>query len=189
MKIAGIVRDTAATPVDNVEISIAAIERRVCSGADGTFHFENVKPGRYALRPRKVGYAPQMRSVVVDEAGGVSTFVLIPFLRVLEPVVSSASRGGLSGVVGDTAFNAISGANVRVVGHGQRASTDSTGAFYIPLQPGRYVVTIEQPGFDYKLMSVIIPPDGGAESRYFFPRWRDRDRFARRTISRTSSND
>jgi hypothetical protein len=168
-KIAGIVRDTGAVPVEKVEITIPALSRRAFSGADGTFRFEDIKPGTYDLRARKVGFAPQVRPVVVDTAGGVIGFSLVPFLRVLEPVVSSASRGGLSGIVGDTAFNAIPGAEVRVVGHGQQASTDATGAFYIPLQPGSYVVSIQQSGFDYKLVSVIIPPDSGRRITVFLP--------------------
>jgi hypothetical protein len=168
-KISGIVRDTSAIPVEKVEIIIPSLAKRTSSGADGTFHFDDVKPGTYDLRARKVGYAPQIRSVVVDSTGGVSTFSLVPFLRVLEPVVSSAARGGLSGTVGDTAFNAIPGAEVRVIGHGQRATTDSDGTFYIPLRPGSYVVAVQQTGFDYKLVSVIIPPDSGRRITVFLP--------------------
>jgi hypothetical protein len=79
----------------------------------------------------------------------------------LLPVVSSASRGGLSGVVGDTAFRPLPGAEVRVVGHSDATFTDSTGAFYIPVRPGTYTVSISEPGYDFKVVGVIVPPDSG----------------------------
>jgi hypothetical protein len=71
----------------------------------------------------------------------------------------------LSGVVGDTSFNALSGVEIRVMGHEQYAATDSTGAFYIPIKPGSYLLSVRQPGFGYRLVSVIVPPDSGQRIR------------------------
>src|SRR6188768_2118544 len=73
-KIAGIVRDTFAIPLDSVEISIIKLQRRLFSKSDGTFRFENVPPGEYDVRARRIGYGPQIRTLVVDTAGGAVAF-------------------------------------------------------------------------------------------------------------------
>jgi hypothetical protein len=160
-KIAGIVRDTSAIPIDSVEVSIVSLQLRTFSKSDGNFRFENVKPGTYDVRARKLGYAPQIKSMVVDSMGATGAFALLPLPHVLRPFVTTVGRGGLSGVVGDTAFNALVGAEVRVLGHGHVTKTDSMGAFYFALRPGSYVVNFKQPGFANRLVSVIVPPDSG----------------------------
>src|SRR3954468_20137986 len=67
--IVGIVRDTLALPVDGAEISIVDLKRRVFAGSDGKFRFDDIKPGEYAVRARKLGYGPQIRTIMVDEDG------------------------------------------------------------------------------------------------------------------------
>jgi outer membrane receptor protein involved in Fe transport len=39
--------------------------------ADGTFRVEGLRPGRYAVRVRALGYAPLVRTVTVPDSGGV----------------------------------------------------------------------------------------------------------------------
>ncbi|HEY9226682.1 MAG TPA: carboxypeptidase regulatory-like domain-containing protein [Gemmatimonadaceae bacterium] len=168
-KMSGMVRDTAATPIDRVELSIPQLQRRAFSNADGTFRFDDIKPGKYEVRARRIGYAPQVQEIVVDSLGGVGVFALLPTARRLLPVVSSATRGGLSGTVGDTAYHALPGATVRVLGHSQTVQTDSAGGFFIPLAAGSYLVSVKRTGFDYKLVSVIIPPDSGRSVTVFLP--------------------
>jgi hypothetical protein len=80
---------------------------------------------------------------------------------VLPPVVTSSPRGGLSGVVGDTAFHLIRGAEVYIVGSGRRARTDSAGTFFLDVMPGSYMVQITGAGFTRRLLSVTIPKDSG----------------------------
>jgi hypothetical protein len=160
-KMAGVVRDTTGFPVDGVEITIASSHRRAVTAGNGAFQFENIAPGSYEVRARKLGYAPQVRTIVVDSAGGAGAFAMMPVPFALLPVISSAARGGLSGVVGDTAFHPLPGAEVRVVGHSDFTMTDSTGAFYLPVRPGNYTVSISQQGFDFKVIGVIVPPDSG----------------------------
>ena len=160
-KIAGVVRDTTGFPIDGVEITIASSHRRAVTVGNGAFQFENIAPGSYEVRARKLGYAPQVRTIVVDSAGGAGAFAMMPVPLALLPVISSAARGGLSGVVGDTAFHPLPGAEVHVVGHSDFTLTDSTGAFYLPVRPGNYTVSITQQGFDFKIIGVIVPPDSG----------------------------
>jgi len=164
-KLVGVVRDTTGVPIDSVEVSIPSLQRRSFTKLDGSFLFGDIKPGKYQVRARKIGYAAQTREFVVADSGGTGAFALLPLPYVLRPVITSAGRGGLSGVVGDTAFNALVGANVRLLGKSASTKTDSLGQFYLPLQAGSYLVRVTQPGFVDRLVSVIVPKDSGQRIR------------------------
>ena len=157
----GVVTDTAGTPIDSVDVYISSLQLRAPSTADGSFRFEKIKPGRYDVSARRIGYLPQVHRVVVGENGGAVRFSLVPAPRTLPPVVTSAVRGGLSGAIGDTAYNIITGAEISVVASDHRAVSDSTGSFFIPLNPGKYMVRVRRPGFESRLVSVTIPSDSG----------------------------
>jgi len=157
----GIVVDTAGNTIAGVEITIPDLERRLFSREDGTFRFDSIPRGEYSMRARKLGYAPQVREFSVDTAGGVAEFELLPIAHTLPPMVSSAARRGLAGVVGDTGFNPIAGADVRVLGGGMETQTDSMGTFFMPVHSGTYMVSIRKSGFADRLVSVAIPADSG----------------------------
>lgn len=159
--IVGVARDTAAVPIEGAELSIVDLKRRVFAGVDGKFRFDDIKPGEYAVRARKVGYAPQIRTVKVDEDGGVTEFALLPIPQAMQPVIVSAARGGLGGIVGDTAFKAQRGAVVRLLGTGHMAETDSSGRFFFNVRPGQYFIGIKEPGFVEKTLMVRVPKDSG----------------------------
>jgi hypothetical protein len=164
-KLVGVVRDTTGIPIDSVEVSIPALQRRGVTKLDGSFIFADIKPGKYGVRARKLGYAPQIREMVVADSGGTGAFALLPLPYVLHPVVTTVGRGGLSGVVGDTSFNALAGAMVRVIGTDAYATTDSLGQFFIPIRDGSYMVRVQQDGFAERLVSVIVPRDSGQRIR------------------------
>jgi hypothetical protein len=157
----GIVRDTFGFPIEGVDVTIPRYQRRTISRVDGTFRFDELRAGKYEVRARRIGYAPQVRTITVDSLGGIGDFELLPLARALPAVVSSAARGGLSGVVGDTAFQSLPGAEVRVLGKDMVAETDSGGAFYLPVREGRYMVSITKPGFADRVVGVTIPSDSG----------------------------
>jgi hypothetical protein len=159
--IIGVARDTGAVPIEGVELSIVDLKRRVFAGVDGKFRFDDIKPGEYSVRARKVGYAPQIRTVNVDEDGGVSEFALLPIPQPLEPVVVNAARGGLGGVIGDTSFKALKGALVRLLGAGRMVETDSTGHFFFDVRPGRYFIGVKEAGFADKTLMVRVAKDSG----------------------------
>lgn len=160
--ITGIVVDTADVPVDSIEIFITALQRRAFTDVNGAFRFADVRPGTYELRARRLGFAPQIRRVTVDRQQGATTkFMLLRISHALPAVVSSTTRGGLSGVVGDTAFNAIPGAAVRVLASDRRTVSDSEGAFFLDVKPGKYMVEVTRPGFSRRLLSLTVPYDSG----------------------------
>ncbi|MEO7457963.1 MAG: carboxypeptidase-like regulatory domain-containing protein [Gemmatimonadaceae bacterium] len=169
---AGTVKDTLANPLEGVEVTIPRLQKRVFTKDDGTFRFDDVKPGKYSMRARKVGYAPQVRDFEVEEEGGTGEFELMPVARALPAVVTSAARGGLSGVVADTGYNTVAGAMVSVLGKSMSTLTDSSGGFFLPAPPGSYMVSIRKDGFAEKVASVRIPADSGRHMRAMLGPWR-----------------
>ena len=159
--IGGVVRDTLGNPIDSVDILVASLKRHALTDANGTFRFDDIKPGTYDLSARKLGFFPQVRRVKVGDDGGSIAFELVRTAYALPPVVTTATRLGLSGVVGDTAYNIVSNAEVSVLATDRRTRSDSTGAFYLDVKPGHYVVRVARPGYSPRLVSVTVPADSG----------------------------
>lgn len=159
--IAGIVVDRDGRGLDSVTVFVSQVRKTASTRPDGTFLVPDVKPGTYIIAARRLGFRAQARPVIVGEQGGTAVFVLLPMEQRLPPVVSSSPRGGLSGVIGDTAFGVVAGARIEVMGEGARAESDSAGLFHIPIRPGRYMVRVSAPGFATKVVSVSIPRDSG----------------------------
>ena len=157
----GIVTDTLGNPVDSVELVISSVKRHAMSASDGTFRFDDIKPGPYQVLARRLGYYPQVQSATVDEKGGVVSFSILQGFRALPPVVVSAGRGGLSGVIGDTAYNIVEGAQIAVIASDHRVASDSMGRFFLDLKPGKYMVNVTRLGYRSRLVSVTIPNDSG----------------------------
>jgi hypothetical protein len=159
--IVGVVLDTLGNPVDSADLFIASLKRHTLSGPDGTFRFNDVKAGPYEIAARRLGFYPQVQATTVDDKGGVVSFSLLPGIRALPPVVTSVVRGGLSGVIGDTAYNIVSGAEISVAASDHRTVSDSTGKFFLDLKPGKYMVSVARPGYRSRLVSVTVPNDSG----------------------------
>ncbi|MEP6618294.1 MAG: carboxypeptidase regulatory-like domain-containing protein, partial [bacterium] len=159
--IIGVVRDTTGQRVDSVELLIPNLKKKAVSKADGTFRFDDVDPGRYAVSARRIGYLPQVRFVVVGNGGGGMAFDIVPVVHLLQPVLTNSARGGLSGVVGDTAYNVLAGAEVWVITSGQKVFTDSTGKFFMDIHPGKYMIRVSREGYGARMMSVSVPEDSG----------------------------
>jgi hypothetical protein len=157
----GIVRDTAGIPIPGAEVIIPGLQKRLVTNAEGVVRFESIRKGKHTMRARKVGFAPQIREFQLDSAGGVAEFVLAPMIAVLQPMVVASERPGISGVVGDTAFEPIAGAFVRLMGEGDHVETDSAGRFYFPAKGGTHTLAISKVGYDPKLVSVNYPADSG----------------------------
>jgi hypothetical protein len=159
--IVGVVTDTLGNPLDSADVLVASLKRRTLTGSDGTFRFDDVKPGGYELSARKLGFFPQVRRARVGDAGGTVAFELVRTSYALPPVVTTSTRIGLSGVVGDTAYNIVANAEVSVLATDRRTQTDSTGAFYLDVKPGRHVVRVARAGYAPRMVSVTIPEDSG----------------------------
>jgi hypothetical protein len=157
----GIVVDTMGNVIEGVEVTIPQLVKRQFTRPDGTFRFDSVAKGKYTMRAKKIGYAPQVREFMVDSAGGVAQFQLLPLITALPAMVSSAGEQGVSGTVMDMNNNSVAGANVRLLGTGEHSTTDGDGSFFIPIRGGRYIVGVEHAGYTAKLVGVTVPKDSG----------------------------
>lgn len=162
--VAGVVSDTADARLSGVELSIAQLHKRASSGDDGTFRFPDVGPGTYSVRARRLGFAPQVHEVTVGKEGGVVTFELVPLARTLVTTVVTAARGGLSGIVADTAYAGIPGVTVHVLGSSPlHTETDSTGRFFVPARAGNYMVQFGKTSYEPRILGITIPADSGKQ--------------------------
>lgn len=153
--------DTSHLELDNVEVFIREPKRHARSAANGRFHLDSLPPGNYPLIVRRIGYEIAMQTITVTDSGGIARFCLIPDVQALQPMITSSFRGGLSGVVGDTTYAMVPGAEIRVMGAGLHAISDSAGAFHIPLEKGTYAVVVSKKPYGQQLFSVTIPKDSG----------------------------
>jgi hypothetical protein len=161
--IVGIVLDTAHHALDNVSVVVKKPRRQARTGADGRFKLPDLDPGTYELTVHRLGYEITVASYVVTDTGGVARFCMIPEARGLAAMVTSAKRGGLGGIVGDSTYKMLPGAKVYAVSAGQYATTDSAGGFYLPLKPGTYAVQVSKEGFGKQILSVTVPRDSGRQ--------------------------
>jgi hypothetical protein len=177
--IVGIVLDSANRPIENANVGIRIPRREARSGTNGQFTLQDLEPGSYEVAVRRLGYETTVARYVVADSGGVARFCLVSEARSLAPMISSVSRSGLSGIVGDSTYKAITGAEVRAVGENRMTQTDSTGSFYLPLKPGTYAIWVIKKGFDRQTLSVTIPPDSGRQVAVWLgPPRPDKNRFA-----------
>lgn len=163
----GVATDTSANPIDSVEISIPNLKVRVFTDIDGKFRFDDLRPGKYEVRARKIGWAPQIRTMKVESDGGTGTFELLQLEHALPAMIVTVARGGISGIVGDTTFHPLTGVTVRLAADGMTALTDSMGAFHFDVEAGQYFLTVERRGFLSKLVTVRVPKDSGRRVTVF----------------------
>lgn len=161
--IRGAVIDSAGRPIENADVSVEQLKLRTRTGADGRFLFVGVKPGRYDVGVRSIGYESGATRVTVRDSVAVVQFALRRTVFSLPARVTTANRGGLSGVIADTGYAALADVRVRVVGADQETLTDAKGAFFLPVKPGRYLLRLEREGYARQLVGVTIPESEGRE--------------------------
>ncbi|MCC6242643.1 MAG: carboxypeptidase regulatory-like domain-containing protein [Gemmatimonadaceae bacterium] len=159
--ITGVVTDTLGMPLADVELVIDALRRRARTRDDGSFRFDSIPIGTHALNARKLGYVASAYRVRVREDGGSVYIRMIRYTTVLPSMVTRATSIGVSGVIGDTAFRALPDVSVSILGGGKRVTTDSSGAFFVPLSPGRYMVRLEREGFARQTIGVTVDDTAG----------------------------
>jgi hypothetical protein len=157
----GMVTDTLGQPLADVSVELASVKRRTRTNADGGFRFDSLKAGTYEVATRKLGYVAEIYGVVVRPEGGSLYIKMIRLATYLPSMVSKAERGGLSGIIGDTAYRPVGGVKVKILGSSFATESDSTGAFFVALTPGQYMVVLERDGFARQRVGVSIPENEG----------------------------
>ena len=136
------VTDTLGTLIADVAVVITKLRRQTRTRADGSFRFDSVPSGTYELSARSIGLLAGAYRVTVGRDGAS---VVIPMIRLgyaLQARVTVADRGGLSGVIADTSYRALQDVEVSIMRGVHRTQTDSTGAFFLTLKPGSYMMEL-----------------------------------------------
>lgn len=89
----------------------------------------------------------------------------MPAAVLLPTIVVQGQRGGIYGKVGDTAYRALPGAQVTLLGPGgSEVLSDSLGSFAFPkLSDGTYMLRVSKPGFTERRISVELRSGKGKE--------------------------
>lgn len=165
--LAGTVRDTSNAPIEGAEVTIPRLQRRIMTAENGTFRLGDLPRGKYEMRARKFGYAPQVREFEITAEGGIAEFELLPLPYSLPSVVTSVVRGGIMGVIADTSYAPLAEVEVRLAGKYMTSLTDSMGTFFIPAPPGNYMVAMKKAGYADRVTGVTVPDDSGRFVRTF----------------------
>lgn len=75
--LAGVVRDSAGTPLSNVQVLLATLQRTTTTDADGEFFFRGLSAGSYHLDSYRLGYAPGHTEVVIPATGDTVRVVIV----------------------------------------------------------------------------------------------------------------
>jgi len=159
----GTVVDSLGRPVEDADVAIFQLQRRFRTGLEGKFVFDNIKPGKYTITTKRIGYLADTRKVSVGDKGGSLQITLKRAAFSLPSVITTAERGGLSGVIADTGYRPMPGVKVHVIGTSHQVETDSVGAFFAPVPPGHYLVDVTRNGYDRQLISVTVPANAGRQ--------------------------
>jgi len=75
--LAGVVRDTAGTPLPHAQVVIIGLNRGTSSNTAGEFFFDAVSPGRYEVYATLIGYAPARVAVVIPDGSDAPVRITI----------------------------------------------------------------------------------------------------------------
>ena len=155
--------DGTGRPVPDADVFVVQLDRTVRSGLNGVFRLSPVPAGRYTVGVRKLGHLPTNATIFAAVDAVPADIELVVITTRIAPVVTTARRGGLSGVVSDTGLRPLARAQVKPAGSGRSVRTDAAGRFFIDLRPGTYMVSVVRDSFARQTLAVTIPKDSGRE--------------------------
>jgi hypothetical protein len=174
--VTGIVRQVGdSLPLVGAEVLLGT--RRAQTNERGRFRIDSVAPGSYTLVVRQIGSRVLRRQLTITESSPTDlALYLLPAAQLLPTMIVEGRRTGLYGSVGDTAYRAIEGARVTVLGSGGgERLTDSLGRFgFSDLPGGAYMVRVTMPGYVERRLVVDLPKGQGRELGFLLPAGRDR---------------
>ncbi|HVZ49052.1 MAG TPA: carboxypeptidase-like regulatory domain-containing protein, partial [Gemmatimonadaceae bacterium] len=160
--VVGVVVDSMGRAVPGVTVYIDSRRRQVQTGDDGTFRFDGIRADTVTVATRKPGFFPEAKRVRMGPDGASAIFPLVPRVTSLPAAITEGTASGLGGIVSDSALRPLAGAQVQLVGSGAAvATTDSSGAFFVNVGPGHYLVRVADQGHVSQLVGVTIPDRGG----------------------------
>ena len=128
--LAGVVRDSVGTPLSNVQVHLATIQRTTTTDAAGEFSFGHLPAGTYHLDSYRLGFAPGHAEVVVPAEGDTLRVVIVMHqtpLRLQSVQVTAA-------VTGDT--RTVTQSTVELSGQALSRNLGATVAQTLSSEPG-----------------------------------------------------
>ncbi len=160
----GTVGDPGGSPLAGADVLLDA--RITSTNAQGAFRFDSVAPGSHYVTVRFAGYVPIRTRIEVDARTPTELqfrLTRAPFL--LPPVITTLSRRGIYGNIGDTAHRPLRGVRVDVAGvNGGVVLTDSLGGFAFPsADRGTYLLRFTRPGYAERRLVLDLKPGEGRQ--------------------------
>ncbi|MEO7996585.1 MAG: TonB-dependent receptor [Gemmatimonadaceae bacterium] len=90
-EIAGTVKDGSGKSISGARVTLTELGLEVVTDSSGRYRFGAIRPGRYTLAVRKIGYTSPLPVVTSASSSATHDFVLARSARLLEPVTVTAS--------------------------------------------------------------------------------------------------
>ncbi len=160
--VVGVVRDATGRPIADAVVYLAGVRREARTRADGAFRLSIPARGRYTVGARKLGYRGVSEEVRLDTGVTRIDLEMERLPDFLSSVITTANRGGLSGVVLDTDGNPVPNATVQPIGGGVGATrTNAQGEFFLGVKGGTYLLRLDKAGLRRQIVGVTVPKDSG----------------------------
>lgn len=164
VRVTGTVSDASGRPVVAAAVTMTGATAPVLTDSTGVYRLSGPARDTAVLVVRRMGYRVRVMAIRLQPGETVVNVELEDAPQRLDAVVTAATRTGVFGVVGDTAFNVLVGARVSLAGRVGESVTDSTGAFIIdPVRAGANLLEVRAYGFRPRLVSFTVPPNGGVQ--------------------------
>lgn len=152
----GIVVDSAGAPIAGAEVSLPTLGWITRSRANGAFRFDSIKVKSVEVRVRALGWIAPNESVGIGTGGGSVVIRMTRITQLMPDVVTKAVRGGLRGVVVDSALRPISNVKVQAIGGQSDTVTDANGAYFFPLKAGHYMLRLDRDGYERQMVGATV---------------------------------
>jgi hypothetical protein len=152
----GVVKDTEGAAVPDVEILLESPKHGTRTDAAGRFALDSVPQGERRLLVRRIGYLALKYTITVPQApADTLRFIMLHLPQQLAAIEVQVERKGIFGVVGDTAYHALPGTLVEILGARIADTTDLQGRFaFEGLKERHFVLRVSRVGYYGRLISV-----------------------------------
>jgi len=162
----GVVKDLAGLPIANARVQVADLRRSINTRDDGSFALRALPSGdTLQLIVARIGYRPLHIELTLVPGDNALEVALEPIAQQLDAVRTSTEQTGVFGVVGDTAYEVVQEARVRLTAGGDAERlTNPLGQFAFETVPaGANFLEIRKAGFKPRLISFMQPAKGGTK--------------------------
>ena len=163
-QIVGIVTDANGMPLADAQVTVSGLKRVASTDAQGRYRIDGLQTDSVLVLYRRSGSRLASVNIQLVPGENQANVELEDMPQRLDAAITSVEQTGVFGVIGDTAFNVLVGAEVSVAGKTGSTMTDSTGAFFVdPVRPGANLLEVRARGFKPRILSFNMPKKGGTK--------------------------